>query len=50
MKYAHQKGAQYVALLGAHEIEKNILVLKHMDSGDQMEYSLDEMETIAAIF
>src|SRR5210317_715615 len=50
MKYAHQKGAQYVALLGAHENEKNILVLKHMDSGDQMEYSLDEMETIAAIF
>src|SRR5210317_901284 len=50
MKYAHQKGAQYVALLGAHEIEKNILVLKHMDSGEQMEYSLDEMETIAAIF
>ncbi len=50
MKYAHQKGAQYVALLGAHEIEKNILVLKHMDSGDQMEYSLDEMEAIAAIF
>jgi len=50
MKYAHQKGAQYVALLGAQEIENNILVLKHMDSGDQKEYALDKIEAIAAIF
>jgi len=50
MKYAHQKGAQYVALLGAQEVENNILVLKHMDSGDQKEYALDKIEAIAAIF
>lgn len=50
MKYAHQKHAQYVALLGAQELENNVLVLKNMKEGSQQEYPLDALETIASLF
>ncbi len=41
-KYADKRGVPYVILLGAKELEENQFVVKHMSSGEQVTYQLDE--------
>lgn len=41
-KYADDKGAQFVALIGENEITTNQIQLKNMESGEQKAYSQDE--------
>jgi histidyl-tRNA synthetase len=42
MNYANGKGIPFVALVGENEIEKNVLTLKDMESGQQQELSVKE--------
>lgn len=42
MAYANQKGIPFVALVGEKEVQKNIISLKNMDSGEQSDLSVDE--------
>lgn len=48
LKYANKKGIPYVAIIGEEEVEKNIVKIKDMISGEQMDYSLNDLPTIAA--
>ncbi len=41
MKSANKSGAQYVIILGPEEIEKNIALVKDMDSGQQNEIKIE---------
>ena len=41
MKYANDRGAKYIALIGENEIEKNMLLIKDMETGNQLELSFD---------
>ena len=43
MKYANDRGVQFVAIIGEEEISKGIVKLKDMDSGEQFDLSLDEL-------
>ena len=43
MKYAESMGFRYVALLGAKELEKGVVSLKNMGSGEQNELSFQEL-------
>jgi histidyl-tRNA synthetase len=43
MKYANDKGAKYVALVGENEMNAGLIQLKNMDSGEQLEMSIDEV-------
>jgi histidyl-tRNA synthetase len=47
MKYANNQGHEFVIILGEHEIENNIVVVKNMSSGEQLE--LDSIEDIIDI-
>lgn len=46
LKAADRLSASYVAILGDNEIEKNVIVLKEMESGEQVEISYDEAKKI----
>jgi len=41
MKYANDKGVPFVVFLGDEEIEKGVMKLKNMDSGDEKELELE---------
>ena len=41
MKYANDRGVKYIALIGVNEIEKNMLLIKDMETGNQLELSFD---------
>jgi histidyl-tRNA synthetase len=47
-KYANNRKVPYVILLGAEEIKNNSFVVKYMESGDQITYSLSEVEKFVA--
>jgi histidyl-tRNA synthetase len=42
-KYADDKQIPYVAIVGEDEIEKNVVSLKHMQSGEQMVFSVEDL-------
>ncbi|KPL15435.1 MAG: histidyl-tRNA synthase [Bacteroides sp. SM23_62] len=42
MSYANGKGIPHVALAGAHEISRNILTIKDMETGRQQELTTDQ--------
>ena len=42
MKYANDRGVKYTVLLGENELNNEKLVLKNMDSGEQMNFSFSE--------
>lgn len=41
MKYANKLEAVYTVIIGADELEKNLVRIKHMESGEQEEVQLD---------
>ena len=43
MKYANDRGVQFVAIIGEEEINKGIVKLKNMESGEQFGLSSDEL-------
>ncbi|MGV3629868.1 MAG: histidine--tRNA ligase [Bacteroidota bacterium] len=43
MKYANDRKVAYVALVGENELEKGIISLKHMESGQQEEITLETL-------
>lgn len=43
MKYANDRGVQFVAIIGEEEINKGIVKLKNMESGEQFDLSSDEL-------
>lgn len=43
MKYANDRNVQYVALVGENEMEKEIILLKNMESGLQEEISIESL-------
>ena len=46
MTYANKREINYVVLVGANEVSKNVYTLKNMQSGDQQEINLDKLKTI----
>ena len=45
MKYANDRNVKNVALIGQDEIDKGILLIKNMESGEQTELSFDQAIT-----
>lgn len=43
MKYANDRGVQYVAIIGDEEMNKKVLNLKNMESGEQSEITIDQL-------
>ena len=43
MREANRMNVQFVVILGDEELEKNIAVIKNMDTGDQDELTLEEL-------
>ena len=43
MKYANDRGVQYVAIIGEEEMNKNVILLKNMESGEQKEVTIDQL-------
>jgi histidyl-tRNA synthetase len=41
LKYANEKGAKWVFFYGEEERQKSIVILKHMESGEQHSYPVD---------
>lgn len=43
MKYANDRGVQYVAIIGDEEMNKKVINLKNMESGEQSEITVDQL-------
>jgi histidyl-tRNA synthetase len=43
MKYANDRGVQFVAMVGDEEMAKSTVKLKNMDTGEQSEMSIDQL-------
>ncbi|SFT75462.1 histidyl-tRNA synthetase [Lishizhenia tianjinensis] len=43
MKYANDRGVQHVAMVGSQEIEKGIVQLKNMETGEQQELDINQL-------
>ena len=43
MNYAHNRSIPFIIIIGSEEIEKDIFILKDMNTGIQQEYSIDSM-------
>ncbi|MES2800080.1 MAG: histidine--tRNA ligase [Bacteroidota bacterium] len=43
MKYANDRGVRFVAVVGESEMEKNLLQLKNMETGEQQEMDIDAL-------
>ena len=43
MKYANDRKVQYVALIGEEEMNEELVLLKNMESGEQVEMSIEEV-------
>lgn len=46
MKYANDKNVPYVAMVGKNEMEKNVLTVKDMNSGEQREIRIQELASL----
>jgi len=44
MKYANSIGVPFVALLGGNEMEKRVVTIKNMQTGEQNEVAYDDLE------
>jgi histidyl-tRNA synthetase len=44
--YADNKSIPYVAIIGENEMQKNLITLKNMSSGEQKEYTMPELKEI----
>jgi len=49
LKYASKKAIPYVAILGPEEIEKNVVTLKNMQSGEQQVYNIENLWSLPAL-
>jgi histidyl-tRNA synthetase len=47
MKYADDRKARFVALIGESEREKGVVLLKQMESGEQVELSEGDFLTLS---
>jgi histidyl-tRNA synthetase len=43
MRYAHERGFEFVAIIGESEYQNNTLTLKRMSDGNQQTFSIDEL-------
>jgi histidyl-tRNA synthetase len=43
MKYANDRGVQFVALVGENEIQNKTILLKNMETGEQFPVSVNEL-------
>ena len=43
MKYANDRGVQFVALIGEEEINKGIVNIKNMESGEQIALETEKL-------
>lgn len=43
MKYANDKNIPFVAIIGSNEIENQVVTVKNMETGEQEEYSSEEL-------
>ena len=43
MKYANNRNVPYVILIGEQELSNNSFVVKNMNEGSQLEYSLNNV-------
>ena len=43
MKYANDRGVKHIALMGTNELNRGVVQLKNMDSGDQSELTLNAL-------
>ena len=43
MEYANRRGIPYVIIIGSNELERGVVTLKNMQSGEQQELSFDEL-------
>lgn len=43
MKYANDNNVRFVALIGERELENNILCIKDMQSGEQTDYTIEQL-------
>ena len=46
MTYANNKGVDYVGLTGEREMQKQVINVKNMETGDQKEMHLDELKAL----
>lgn len=46
MKYANDRGVRYIGLLGEDELNRGVIQVKNMDSGEQKEYDQKELITL----
>ena len=44
--YADNKNIPYVAIIGENEINKNVITVKDMNSGEQNEFTIEELKTL----
>ena len=44
MKYANKLGADYTVIIGLNELESGVVRLKHMETGEETEIKLEEIE------
>lgn len=47
LKYADKKGIPFVILIGPEEVEKNIVIVKNMRSGEQTQCNLSELSKLS---
>ena len=46
LTYANNKGVDYVGMTGEREMQKQVITVKHMESGEQQEMTLDELKLL----
>jgi histidyl-tRNA synthetase len=46
MKYANDRGVRYIGLLGEDEMNRGVIQVKNMDSGEQKEYAQEKLITL----
>ncbi len=44
--YADNKSIPYVAIIGENEMQKEVVTVKHMNTGEQKEYTINELKEI----
>jgi histidyl-tRNA synthetase len=49
MKYANDRNAQFVILLGENELNTNSFVLKNMETGEQTTLKFEELSSIYSL-
>ena len=46
MKYANKLNCKYIIIIGDDEVQKNIVTLKNMVDGTQLELEINDLETV----